>query len=90
MRKIKTYFFYILRCTDGSLYCGIAVDLKRRVLEHNFMRLGAKYTRSRRPVKLIYSKKFLNRSAALKEEYKIKKLSRTAKIEMIKKNRKNF
>ena len=85
------YFFYILRCADNSLYSGVTTDLNRRLSEHNEDgNKGAKYTRSRRPVKLIYSKKFLNRSAALKEEYKIKKLSRTAKIEMIKKNRKNF
>ncbi len=87
MEKIKKYFLYILKCADGSLYCGITVDLKRRVFEHNSTKLGAKYTRSRRPVKLIFSKKFLNRSVASKEEYKVKKLSPAAKIKMIKNSR---
>ena len=50
------YYLYILKCSDGTLYTGITVDLKRRVGEHNTSKLGAKYTRSRRPVKLVYSK----------------------------------
>jgi putative endonuclease len=78
------YHFYILKCADGTLYAGITVDLLRRVREHNSSGLGAKYTRSRRPVKLVYSKKFSNRSAASKEESRIKKLSRQEKLEIIK------
>jgi putative endonuclease len=68
------------------LYTGITVDLPRRIKEHNFTRRGAKYTRARRPVKLIYSKKFRNRSLASKAEYKIKKLSKQEKEKIIKKS----
>ncbi|HTL39295.1 MAG TPA: GIY-YIG nuclease family protein [Methylomirabilota bacterium] len=77
------YFVYILKCADKSLYTGIATDLVRRVKEHNTGKLGAKYTRSRRPVKLVYSKKFRTRSTALRAEYKIKQLSREQKLELI-------
>jgi len=78
------YYLYILKCADGTLYAGITVDLKRRVGEHNSSALGAKYTRPRRPVKLVYSKKFRNRSIASREEARIKSLSRKEKLEMIK------
>jgi putative endonuclease len=78
------YYLYILQCSDKSLYTGITVDLKRRVGEHNSSALGAKYTRARRPVKIVYSKKFLNRSTASREESRIKSLSRAEKIELIK------
>ena len=78
------YYLYILQCADKSLYAGITVDLERRLKEHNQSNLGAKYTMARRPVKLVYSKKFLNRSLASKAENRIKKLSREEKIELIK------
>ena len=55
---ITMYYLYILKCADKTLYTGITVDLSRRTKEHNHSKLGAKYTRARRPVKLIYSKKF--------------------------------
>lgn len=77
------YYLYILECADETLYTGITVDLERRVNEHDKSKLGAKYTRARRPVKLVYSKKFLDRSLALKAEYKLKKLSREEKIKLI-------
>ncbi|MEK7213427.1 MAG: GIY-YIG nuclease family protein [Patescibacteria group bacterium] len=79
------YYLYILKCSDGTLYTGITVDLKRRVGEHNTSKLGAKYTRSRRPVKLVYSKKFRNRSLATKAETEMKGLSRRKKFNIIKK-----
>ena len=60
------YYLYILECADKTLYTGITTDLSRRVEEHNVSKLGAKYTCSRRPVKLVYSKTFRNRSLALK------------------------
>ncbi len=78
------YFLYILECSDKSLYSGITLDLKRRVKEHNSSELGAKYTRGRRPVKLVFFKKFKNRSTASKEEARIKKLSREEKLKLIK------
>jgi putative endonuclease len=77
------YHLYILRCSDKTLYTGVTVDLERRVAEHNSSKLGAKYTRSRRPVKLVYTAKFKDRSRALKEEYRIKNLARKEKLEMI-------
>lgn len=65
------------------MYTGITVDLERRIYEHNTSAVGAKYTRARRPVRLVYSKKFRNRSTASKAESKIKKLSREAKLHLI-------
>jgi putative endonuclease len=79
------YYLYILKCADGTLYTGICVDLKKRVREHNSSVLGAKYTRGRRPVKLIFSQKFRKRSTASVKEYRVKQLSRREKLEMIKK-----
>jgi len=78
------YYLYILKCADKTFYTGITTDLKRRVAEHNSAKLGAKYTASRRPVKLVYCKKFKNRSSASKEEARIKKLKRVQKLELIK------
>ena len=78
------YHLYILKCADKTLYTGITVDLERRIKEHNGSKLGAKYTKARRPVKLVYSKKFRNRSLASKEENRIKKLPRAEKLIMIK------
>jgi len=78
------YFVYILQCNDGTLYTGITSDLIRRVKEHNISKLGAKYTKARRPVKLVYSKKYTNRSEAQIEEARIKKLSRNKKLNFLK------
>jgi len=78
------YYTYILECADKTLYTGITTDLKRRITEHNNAKLGAKYTSSRRPVKLIYSKKFSNRALASKEEARIKRLNKLEKLELIK------
>lgn len=78
------YYLYILKCSDHTLYTGITTDLERRVVEHNSTKFGAKYTASRRPVKMVYSKKFRNRSAAAKEEVRIKKLKKFEKLELIK------
>ncbi|MFA6296752.1 MAG: GIY-YIG nuclease family protein [Patescibacteria group bacterium] len=77
------YYLYILECADKTLYTGIATDLKRRLLEHNSSKLGAKYTCARRPVKLVYSKKFKTRSKACIEEARIKKLKKIEKMELI-------
>ncbi len=81
------YHLYILKCSDNTLYTGITVDLERRVNEHNGLKgakIGAKYTASRRPVVLMYSKKYRNRSTASKAEAKIKKLSRMEKMALLK------
>lgn len=73
---------YILRCADDTLYTGITTELERRLKEHNSSNLGAKYTRARRPVSLVYSEKFSSRSEASKEEARIKKLSREEKLKL--------
>ena len=77
------YHLYILKRADKSLYTGITTDLARRVGEHNNSELGAKYTRPRRPVKLVYSKRFRSRSTASKAEARIKKMSREQKVDLI-------
>lgn len=75
---------YILRCADDSLYTGITIDVERRLYEHNNDNLkGARYTRARRPVKLIYQENCEDRSAASQREYQIKKLSRQQKLALI-------
>lgn len=73
---------YILKCADKTLYTGITTDLKRRVIEHNGSVLGAKYTRGRRPVKLVYSRRAKNKSLAAKLEWQIKKMSRQEKMKL--------
>jgi putative endonuclease len=81
---MKPWKVYIVRCADSSLYTGIAKDVKRRIEEHNLDNsLGAKYTRGRRPVKLVYSEEFANRSDAAKREHEIKRMSRKAKQDLI-------
>lgn len=78
------YSLYIVRCADGTYYTGITVDVERRVLEHNGAnRKGARYTASRRPVGLVYQATFPTRSDALKEEARIKRLSRAEKQKLI-------
>jgi len=77
------YYVYILECNDKTLYTGITKDLQRRLLEHNESSKGAKYTRVRRPVILLYSEECEDRSSAAKREYAIKKLSREQKLTLI-------
>ena len=77
------YYLYILECADKTLYTGITVDLVRRVKEHNSSKLGAKYTRARRPVKIVYKKRFRNRSLASKAENRIKWMSRIEKLKIL-------
>ncbi len=77
------YHLYILQCADKTLYVGITTDVERRILEHNGSTLGAKYTRGRRPVSLVFSRAFENRSEASREESRIKRLSRAQKLELI-------
>lgn len=74
---------YALECNDGSIYCGITTDIERRLYEHNNTTKGAKYTKTRRPVKLLKTWKYDNRSEASKEEYKFKKLKRFDKLKLI-------
>jgi predicted GIY-YIG superfamily endonuclease len=80
VRKKETngWVLYILECKDGTYYTGITNDLSRRVQQHN-KGAASRYTRSRRPVKVIYQERCRNRSSALKKEYAIKALSRQEK-----------
>ena len=79
------YFVYIVRCRDGSLYTGTAKDLESRIAKHN-KGTGAKYTRSRRPVSLVYFETVEGRGAGLRREAQIKKLSREEKLTLMRKN----
>jgi predicted GIY-YIG superfamily endonuclease len=72
-------FVYLLRCSDGSLYCGWATDVSRRLAEHQAGK-ASRYTRSRRPVELAWSKRMRSRSEALREEARIKRLPRAKKL----------
>lgn len=75
---------YILRCTDGSLYTGVTVDVDRRLREHNGeLPGGARYTASRRPVTLAHVETAANRASACQREAAIKRLSRSAKLNLI-------
>ncbi|QSQ08559.1 hypothetical protein H0A61_00886 [Koleobacter methoxysyntrophicus] len=79
------HFVYILECSDATLYTGYTTEPERRVKEHNEGR-GAKYTRGRRPVKLVYLEGFSDKSEAVKREKEIKKLPREKKLSLIRKN----
>ena len=74
-------YVYLLRCADGSLYCGWTNDLERRLAAHNSGK-GAKFTRSRRPVELVYCEECESKSAAMKREWQIKQLSRAEKLRL--------
>ncbi len=75
-------YTYILLCKDGTLYTGWTNDLKKRVKAHNLGK-GAKYTKSRRPVKLVYYEEFPTKKEAMKREYTIKRMGRKEKERMI-------
>jgi len=78
------WYVYIVECADGSFYTGITIDLDRRLNEHNYsFKLGAKYTRSRRPVRLVYKEEKLDRSDASKREAQIKRYTRNKKLELV-------
>lgn len=79
----NNWFVYILECSDGSLYTGITTNIDRRVKQHNQGK-GAKYTKTRTPVTLVYIADSFNRSTASKEECRIKSLSRKEKLLFIK------
>lgn len=82
------WFVYILRCADDTLYTGITTDVARRLAEHNAGSApGARYTRSRRPVALLYQETIASRSAATKREWCIKRLQRSDKLALIESSR---
>jgi len=77
------FYVYIVKCADDTLYTGIAKNVERRIDEHNTSPKGAKYTRVRRPVTLVYLKRCRNRSFASKQEYVIKSLNKQEKLALI-------
>lgn len=76
-------YVYLLRCADGTLYCGWTTDPEKRAAAHN-AGAGAKYTRTRRPVELVYVEEYENRHEALSREWHIKRMSRDEKWKLIK------
>jgi len=78
------YIVYILKCIDDTLYTWITTDLKRRLRQHNWELVwGAKYTRARKPVKVVYYDILKNRKEACKREYEIKQFTRIKKLKLI-------
>ena len=84
--KATKHYAYMLKCNDGSIYSGYAVDPIKREQVHNNGK-GAKYTRARLPVKLVYFEEFDNKSDALKREREFKKLSHVKKLKIIEENK---
>ncbi len=82
MSETNNWAVYIVRCADDTLYTGIAVDVAARVAAHNTGK-GARYTRSRLPVELVYAESAEDRSAASRREHALKRLSRSAKLALI-------
>lgn len=85
MKKSSAYFVYILECADGTLYTGSTNDLDKRLTAHNSAtgQSAAKYTRSRRPVRMVYSESCKDKGAALKREHALKQLTRREKLALI-------
>ncbi len=81
---LSVWHVYIVCCRDNTYYTGITTDLIRRMEEHNSTQKGAKYTRTRRPVELVYFEKAASRSIATRREEQIKKLPLASKKELIK------
>ncbi len=77
------YYLYLLRCSDNSIYCGQTNDLKRRIKEHNSNNSKSKYTRTRRPVKLVYFEKYKTINEVLKREFEIKRMAKSEKEKLI-------
>ena len=78
------WYVYVLLCADFSFYCGITTNVERRLKQHNGkIKGGAKYTRSKRPCRLLYKESVENRSIATKKEIEFKKLSRKKKEEFL-------
>ena len=79
----NTWFVYFVRCNDNSLYAGITTDIERRLHQHNHNKLGAKYTRAKRPVTLVFIEKAINKSVASKREHQLKKLTKDQKEQLV-------
>jgi putative endonuclease len=83
---MDTHYVYIVECADKTLYVGCTNDIKRRIYRHNHSKSGAKYTRIRRPVVLMYQEKYPTLGEALTREHDIKKMKRENKIKLIETN----
>ena len=83
MKHVSGSSVYIVECSDTTLYTGWTTNMEKRLQEHNEGKAGAKYTRGRRPVKLVYQEPCSTRSDALKREREIKKMSRAQKLLLI-------
>lgn len=83
MTQHTLWYVYYLRCNDNSLYTGITTDIQRRLYQHNNTKLGAKYTRARRPVKLVYSETAVDKSTASKREYQLRILTKKQKEKLV-------
>jgi putative endonuclease len=81
------WWLYVVRCSDGTLYTGVTTSVERRIREHNGSSRGAKYTKARRPVELVWTKEYKNRSEAQSAEYNFKKLFHKQKWEIINEDR---
>lgn len=80
---MKGYYVYIVECKDKTFYIGTTNNLEKRVIAHNTSKAGARYTKSRRPVKLVYSENCKTVGRALKREYVLKQFSRAEKATLI-------
>jgi len=85
--KVGDWWLYVLLCADGSYYTGVTTNTERRLYEHNHTKRGAKYTRTRRPTRIVFLELHPDRSSAMKAESKFKRLTRKQKEEKINEGR---
>lgn len=84
IKRIKKYYVYIVKCADGTYYTGKTTDTAKRLLQHNGkLKNGAKYTRARRPVEIVFCEKYPTNSLADKREREVKKMTRLKKESLI-------
>lgn len=88
MDKMNEHLFYVLECNDGSYYAGYTNDLEKRIRTHNEGK-GAKYTRAKLPVRLIYQESYETKQEAMRAEYKFKQLARAAKEQYMREGQRN-
>lgn len=81
---MRSWYVYMLRCSDGSLYTGVTTDVERRLAEHKAGKVGAKYTRSRIPLHIAYTETCASRSEAQSREFALKRLSKAEKESLAK------
>ena len=77
------WFVYMVRCADDTLYTGVTTDIERRLHEHNGSARGARYTRSRRPVTMVWQEESENRAAACRREYEVRHYDRLKKLDLL-------